>query len=367
MSLLFSYRTFLCSTKLIFVFLAATAVDRVSSGTSDREQDHPRPTSKSVAAQREKRPRSAKKEQHTYYKRGVARVAFGSRVYRENCSLEMDTSGRNYLVSYGGLEPMKICHTSIKEIKSFEAGEHSPVPDNQIGNFISMRLFPKRARRRPGTQSSVSSDEDSSCDHILVEFCNKEQMMDLLDGMILKKEHDKVLPKVRFDENQRLSDSQVEEYARAFLEEPIFEGTAGGRGTDHGGMSPRRKLRSTRKRKQNMIGEEWERNLGTKMAFLRDRQLDDILLVYPFGGDPKGLETAAEGLHEAGTLLCSGAGEQKDAEAEAEAAANNEEGIHPVPKSRHRAHYLTIRVQDYERLDPGEFLNDSLIDFWMQW
>jgi hypothetical protein len=36
-------------------------------------------------------------------------------------------------------------------------------------------------------------------------------------------------------------------------------------------------------------------------------------------------------------------------------------------KTRGRAHFLTVRVEDYERLEPGEFLNDTLIDFWMQW
>ena len=30
-------------------------------------------------------------------------------------------------------------------------------------------------------------------------------------------------------------------------------------------------------------------------------------------------------------------------------------------------HFVTITVEDYDRLDPGEWLNDSLVDFWMQW
>jgi hypothetical protein len=32
-----------------------------------------------------------------------------------------------------------------------------------------------------------------------------------------------------------------------------------------------------------------------------------------------------------------------------------------------RTHILTITVEDRERLEPGEFLNDTLIDFWMRW
>ena len=36
-------------------------------------------------------------------------------------------------------------------------------------------------------------------------------------------------------------------------------------------------------------------------------------------------------------------------------------------KGSRRKHFLTIRVEDYNRLDPEEWLNDSLVDLWMQW
>jgi hypothetical protein len=36
-------------------------------------------------------------------------------------------------------------------------------------------------------------------------------------------------------------------------------------------------------------------------------------------------------------------------------------------RKKTRAHFLTIRQEDFDRLDEGEFLNDTLIDFWMQW
>ena len=32
-----------------------------------------------------------------------------------------------------------------------------------------------------------------------------------------------------------------------------------------------------------------------------------------------------------------------------------------------RSHYLTIREDDKDRLEPGQFLNDTLVDFWMSW
>jgi hypothetical protein len=36
-------------------------------------------------------------------------------------------------------------------------------------------------------------------------------------------------------------------------------------------------------------------------------------------------------------------------------------------KGSSRTHYITIREDDIERLAPGEFLNDALVDFWMKW
>ena len=36
-------------------------------------------------------------------------------------------------------------------------------------------------------------------------------------------------------------------------------------------------------------------------------------------------------------------------------------------KKKPRAHFLTVRQEDFDRLEVGEFLNDTLIDFWMQW
>ncbi|GFH58426.1 hypothetical protein CTEN210_14902 [Chaetoceros tenuissimus] len=38
-----------------------------------------------------------------------------------------------------------------------------------------------------------------------------------------------------------------------------------------------------------------------------------------------------------------------------------------VPNGKQNNHIITIRGEDYDRLSPGEFLNDTLIDFWISW
>jgi Ulp1 family protease len=32
-----------------------------------------------------------------------------------------------------------------------------------------------------------------------------------------------------------------------------------------------------------------------------------------------------------------------------------------------RSHYLTIRENEMAKLEPGQLLNDTLVDFWMSW
>jgi len=59
-------------------------------------------------------------------------------------------------------------------------------------------------------------------------------------------------------------------------------------------------------------------------------------------------------------------------EASASASDDNGEGasasVASAPsKATARTHYLTLRQDEMERLEPGEFLNDTLIDFFMRW
>jgi Ulp1 family protease len=122
----------------------------------------------------------------------------------------------------------------------------------------------------------------------------------------------------------------------------------------------------------------------TKQGFLEGKKEEDILLVYPFDGDEQLIEKAAEGLDEASR------GDPYNADSVSErvmveateidttdpkvsdagkvSSGGSDKGeADPETNTRGRAHFITVRVEDYERLEPGEFLNDTLIDFWMQW
>eukprot|EP00970_Alexandrium_tamarense_P017779 scaffold11237_cov115-Alexandrium_tamarense.AAC.1 len=109
------------------------------------------------------------------------------------------------------------------------------------------------------------------------------------------------------------------------------------------------------------------KNRGRKV--LTDAE-NKLLLVYPFkGADEEMLVEASTGMKElSGNRL--GVKDEMDVE-EVEATANdssdqnNDEATVEV-KDWARAHYVTILQVAYNRLEPGQFLDDSLVDFWMR-
>lgn len=113
-------------------------------------------------------------------------------------------------------------------------------------------------------------------------------------------------------------------------------------------------------------------------AWLRGKDDDQIVLVYPFAGNKSKIEAAAENLEELSALVCkdspeASSGSDEDGGASDTDAQNEfvqEQGANeqaPTKKKRGgRAHYVTVRVGDFKRLDAMTYLNDTLIDFFIQ-
>uniref|UniRef100_A0A7S3V8R4 Ubiquitin-like protease family profile domain-containing protein n=1 Tax=Chaetoceros debilis TaxID=122233 RepID=A0A7S3V8R4_9STRA len=89
---------------------------------------------------------------------------------------------------------------------------------------------------------------------------------------------------------------------------------------------------------------------------------EETILVYPFEAKPTELDSVAEKLIEASGRL-----KKTDTTTMFEKRCNKigREDVVAVPIGK--THMVTVRGEDYERLEPYEFLNDSLIDFWMKW
>ena len=99
---------------------------------------------------------------------------------------------------------------------------------------------------------------------------------------------------------------------------------------------------------------------------------DNILFIYPFSCPSERIENTAKDLREACGLTCKYNVDNKvviwnnsqDYEIFEEKERNKtEKVIHP---KLGKEHYLTVRERDFKRLEPEQFLNDTIIDFWMK-
>ena len=100
---------------------------------------------------------------------------------------------------------------------------------------------------------------------------------------------------------------------------------------------------------------------------------DFILLVYPFAGDINKIEAAADGLNEASCIDRGAFDTTRHPQSEESGQASETMDDHMKTdtasqvKLHQKGHKVTIMVKDYKRLEPTGWLDDSLVDFWMQW
>mmetsp|Transcript_11415 Transcript_11415/g.23336 ORF Transcript_11415/g.23336 Transcript_11415/m.23336 type:complete len:367 (+) Transcript_11415:2235-3335(+) len=111
------------------------------------------------------------------------------------------------------------------------------------------------------------------------------------------------------------------------------------------------------------------------------------ILVYPFEADEQVFDDACKDMTEVGGKVIVERGQVDDRNVwgkpqaiepsfsvgpESEAATSTDDNDAAASSSASngpsgRTHYLTIRNDDMDRLEQGEFLNDTLIDFFMRW
>lgn len=96
---------------------------------------------------------------------------------------------------------------------------------------------------------------------------------------------------------------------------------------------------------------------GGRREATKKKSENKLLLVYPFEVDEAVLSGSATGLTELGGKMFGLEVEPPD---DSDALSDNK-------KLPQRTHYITICEDDKERLQPRQFLNDTIVDFWMRW
>jgi hypothetical protein len=107
------------------------------------------------------------------------------------------------------------------------------------------------------------------------------------------------------------------------------------------------------RKKKKASSASWE-----QPPFLEGKSDEDVLLVYPFSGSKHDMEKAADGIF-------SFFGPEKSTDSNDDSSTKRDSS--EEESSNGRSHYLTITAGDCRRLEPGVYLNDTLIDFFMQW
>jgi hypothetical protein len=211
-------------------------------------------------------------------------------------------------------------------------------------SFVALQILPSDKSNNLGTHSNSYGPHhhERKRHHIILQFRTDEDFIDFLNKA------ESLAPII--GEPGEIDRNKIDLYAEAMIEHS---------------------------RKKSMYSQIDSNN----SAFIAGRDSESILLVYPFTGDPGQMETAAEGLQEASgaplttkdEVVRTSAGDvivklQRSSESTSDLKQSDQLDLSKTElKAKARKHYVTIRVKDYERLDPEEWLNDSLVDFWMQW
>lgn len=286
-------------------------------------------------------------------KRRVARIALGNSVYptdcrlvynNKNCTLSLFGKRSTRRGSSESLVDIDFRDDSVLQIKSFYGNTGRQEPNF---SFLAFQVKPSEANQLGKFKTSYKFDQREDADHksyVVVQFLSDEDcrnfFSDILGGMD-SGYADRLLKLHEHFEEQ----SEALKYVAA--------------------------LRSR-------SAKPYEKKETDN--FVAGRAEDDVLLVYPFDGDTDEIEGAADELNEAkGVNAIIGVEEtpttsdeesslrNRGSEQDATEGSFSDEKQGIVSRKSERRHFLTIQVRDFERLCPGEFLNDTLVDFWIQW
>ena len=255
----------------------------------------------------------------------VSRIAIGKRVFIMKCKIEVEKGvmklygteskrGRPKRLATFGLADGFL---SFNFCQQMDDGAETP-----CWRFMALQVAPDRANGLDKYSSAYKLDSDVAIrKYVVVEFSTDKDLQQLLD---------------LFKASPTCASYAMEDCALSSEDADAFC-----------------KALSTGKRRHESV--------RVTDSFVNGRSEDTVLLVYPFDGDVAAMEETADGMEEASGALFSKS-ETKDA-----AAGRAGDTGTAKAKTEQRKHFCTIQVRDFERLCPGEFLNDSLIDFWIQW
>ena len=315
----------------------------------------------------------------------AARVAIGKKVFSHQCKLQIQLGSNNpflrvsYMRDNGATNKANegahtIWDSSIRELRYFLAeqdeesdGEESVRPTGSSGgdglSFLAMRIAPTKKNglekfSNAYLQNCDEDDNDNDKRYVVVELRSDDEFVVALDEKLRRHP----VFGGYFTEESRLDRDQAKKYTSALIEDDLKD----------------------KQKRASMPGKRKTRSSSRAAKAKSESDDNKIHLVYPFDAEEDFLDNACKDLTELGGMLPvvedgrfhwtkpansenSSSDSSSSVSASASASGDNAEGTSATSKATARSHYLTIRQDEMERLEPGEFLNDTLIDFFMRW
>jgi len=319
------------------------------------------------------------------------RIAIGSNIFTAGCELAFQpgTSEQHIFLFYENksdenssmsssaishVEEHKIDLSDINVLKYWVQRDESCIETQDENNllddmsFIVMRISPNEGNKLKkmnkvyltneeysnlsGDKGDISNKDDLwKRGHIVVELRDNSDFESFISAMKQNFLLHALLQGAELKQNEMKN-----KYLSVILEEKLAD------------IQERKSFETSRRRSQR---------LKTNYSLSQNSQNDEMF-IYPFAPMEGILDDIAQDLTELGGKLCRSVhteGKEKvewyDPKKCTEISKplddhHNEKESKTVWKST-RTHYLTILREDFDRLAPREFLNDTLIDFWMKW
>ena len=270
----------------------------------------------------------------------AARISVGKKVFKSKCALKFQFGTKHPYMKFcwNNAQGEEQAHkVSLKGDADALTELNYYIPDDKDNNegdgtdefaFIAFKITPTEANQF--AMYTKSYDENS---YIVVEVRDSDDG-DQFKALIAQMSVNQALA-IFFGTDPQLEFYQIKEYTAALDKDTKKEAD---------------------RRRSSRIGRSKSKKKGNV--------LEKPLLVFPFKADEEVFSTAASNLNELRE-----AREISDGESipliQPQDSDLNETDV--KVKGSSRTHYITIREDDVERLAPGEFLNDALVDFWMKW
>eukprot|EP00985_Skeletonema_marinoi_P016788 scaffold9065_cov239-Skeletonema_marinoi.AAC.1 len=278
----------------------------------------------------------------------AARIAVGKKVFKSKCELKFQFGAKDQymLFSWNNSEGKKKTHrVSLKQDSELRGLKYYVAEENDNSESVltdgvndSMTIIAFQIKPTEDNQLTIYTKSYDADSYVTVEVRDTDQFV----AMLAQMEENQTFA-TWFSCKPEIEFYDLKEYTAALIKD-----------TEKENNNRRRSARLSR------VNAKKKSNTSEKP-----------LLVFPFNADEEEFCTAASNLNEL-----------RLARQEPASAASGRESVQPQDsdlddpqvdnenekvKGSARTHYITIREDDIERLAPGEFLNDTLVDFWMKW